>query len=51
VHLAACSAAGAGVIAFTKASGREVAGRDIFVKCVAPGHLFALDVAALTAVL
>ena len=35
--LAAYSAASAGVIAFTKALSREVAGDNIFVNCVAPG--------------
>lgn len=37
--LAAYSAASAGVIAFTKALGRELAGRNIFVNCVAPGPI------------
>jgi len=37
--LAAYSAASAGVIAFTKALGREVSGRNIFVNCVAPGPI------------
>jgi 3-oxoacyl-[acyl-carrier protein] reductase len=37
--LAAYSAASAGVIAFTKALGREVAGSNIFVNCVAPGPI------------
>jgi 3-oxoacyl-[acyl-carrier protein] reductase len=39
VSLAAYSAASAGVIALTKALGREVADRDIFVNCVAPGPI------------
>ena len=33
------SAASAGVIAFTKALGRELADRQIFVNCVAPGPI------------
>ena len=37
--LAAYSAASAGVIAFTKALGRELAGQNIFVNCVAPGPI------------
>jgi NAD(P)-dependent dehydrogenase (short-subunit alcohol dehydrogenase family) len=37
--LAAYSAASAGVIAFTKALGRELAGRNVFVNCVAPGPI------------
>jgi 3-oxoacyl-[acyl-carrier protein] reductase len=37
--LAAYSAASAGVIAFTKALGREVVGSNIFVNCVAPGPI------------
>ena len=37
--LAAYSAASAGVIAFTKALSREVAGDNIFVNCVAPGPI------------
>ena len=37
--LAAYSAASAGVIAFTKALGRELADRQIFVNCVAPGPI------------
>ena len=39
VHLAAYSAASAGVIAFTKALGREVINSRIFVNCVAPGPI------------
>jgi 2-dehydro-3-deoxy-L-rhamnonate dehydrogenase (NAD+) len=38
-HLAAYSAASAGVIAFTKALGREVVKSNIFVNCVAPGPI------------
>lgn len=38
-YLAAYSAASAGVIAFTKALSREVAGSNIFVNCVAPGPI------------
>ena len=38
-NLAAYSAASAGVIAFTKALGREVVGSQIFVNCVAPGPI------------
>lgn len=38
-HLAAYSAASAGVIAFTKALGREVINSNIFVNCVAPGPI------------
>jgi 3-oxoacyl-[acyl-carrier protein] reductase len=38
-NLAAYSAASAGVIAFTKALGREVVERNIFVNCVAPGPI------------
>ena len=38
-HLAAYSAASAGVIAFTKALGREVVNDKIFVNCVAPGPI------------
>jgi NAD(P)-dependent dehydrogenase (short-subunit alcohol dehydrogenase family) len=38
-HLAAYSAASAGVIAFTKALGREVVADSIFVNCVAPGPI------------
>jgi 3-oxoacyl-[acyl-carrier protein] reductase len=37
--LAAYSAASAGVIAFTKALSRELAGDNIFVNCVAPGPI------------
>lgn len=37
--LAAYSAASAGVIAFTKALSRELAGHNIFVNCVAPGPI------------
>jgi NAD(P)-dependent dehydrogenase (short-subunit alcohol dehydrogenase family) len=37
--LATYSAASAGVIAFTKALGRELAGRNILVNCVAPGPI------------
>lgn len=37
--LAAYSAASAGIIAFTKALGRELAGHNIFVNCVAPGPI------------
>jgi 2-dehydro-3-deoxy-L-rhamnonate dehydrogenase (NAD+) len=39
VHLAAYSAASAGVIAFTKALGREVVADNIFINCVAPGPI------------
>ncbi len=39
VTLSAYSAASAGVIAFTKALGRELAGQNIFVNCVAPGPI------------
>ena len=38
-NLAAYSAASAGVIAFTKALGREVIDSQIFVNCVAPGPI------------
>lgn len=38
-HLAAYSAASAGVIAFTKALSREVVGSNIVVNCVAPGPI------------
>jgi 2-dehydro-3-deoxy-L-rhamnonate dehydrogenase (NAD+) len=38
-HLAAYSAASAGVIAFSKALGREVVNSNIFVNCVAPGPI------------
>lgn len=37
--LSAYSAASAGVIAFTKALGRELAGQNIFVNCVAPAPI------------
>jgi len=37
--LAACSAASAGVIAFTKALSRELADKGIYVNCVAPGPI------------
>jgi 2-dehydro-3-deoxy-L-rhamnonate dehydrogenase (NAD+) len=37
--LAAYSAASGGVIAFTKALGRELASAGIFVNCVAPGPI------------
>jgi len=37
--LAAYSAASAGIISFTKALSREVAGRNIFINCVAPGPI------------
>lgn len=37
--LAAYSAASAGIIAFTKALGRELASQNIFVNCVAPGPI------------
>ena len=38
-QLAAYSAASAGVIAFTKALGRELAGSSIYVNCIAPGPI------------
>lgn len=38
-ELASYSAASGGVIAFTKALGRELAGTGIFVNCVAPGPI------------
>ena len=38
-ELAAYSAASGGVVAFTKALGRELAGAGIFVNCVAPGPI------------
>jgi 2-dehydro-3-deoxy-L-rhamnonate dehydrogenase (NAD+) len=38
-NLAAYSAASGGVIAFTKALGRELAGTGIYVNCVAPGPI------------
>jgi 3-oxoacyl-[acyl-carrier protein] reductase len=37
--LAAYSAASAGVIAFTKALSREIADRQVFVNCIAPGPI------------
>jgi len=37
--LAAYSAASAGVIAFTKALGRELAAHKVFVNCIAPGPI------------
>jgi 3-oxoacyl-[acyl-carrier protein] reductase len=37
--LGAYSAASGGVIAFTKALARELAGQDVFVNCVAPGPI------------
>jgi NAD(P)-dependent dehydrogenase (short-subunit alcohol dehydrogenase family) len=37
--ITAYSAASAGVIAFTKALGREIAGENVFVNCVAPGPI------------
>lgn len=38
-YLAAYSAASAGVIAFTKALSRELADKNVFVNCVAPGPI------------
>lgn len=37
--IAAYSAASAGIIALTKALGREIAGENVFVNCVAPGPI------------
>jgi 2-dehydro-3-deoxy-L-rhamnonate dehydrogenase (NAD+) len=37
--ITAYSAASAGVIAFTKALGREIARENVFVNCVAPGPI------------
>jgi 2-dehydro-3-deoxy-L-rhamnonate dehydrogenase (NAD+) len=37
--LAAYSAASGGIIAFTKALSREIAGENVFVNCVAPGPI------------
>ncbi len=38
-NLATYSAASGGVVAFTKALGREVVGENVFVNCVAPGPI------------
>jgi 3-oxoacyl-[acyl-carrier protein] reductase len=37
--IAAYSAASAGIIAFTKALSREIAGQNVFVNCIAPGPI------------